>query len=240
LNLNRPKKNIYYLLRRSHRTVGVFLIVFVLLLSGTGILLNHTDDLNLSNHYAPSFIAARYYPNGGKDRHIKGWLFQGSYYYALDGQLFRDNEQLGRCEDIHGVGRLDEHIIILCNGELLIMTTGHRLIERLDVAMGIPSGIDKMAVQDGRLIIADGDSQYAFDLESLVGNRLNPASIVDWPMAEDVPGKLLLSQSISWQQFILDVHSGIFIGKMGKWFSDLVAICLSGMAISGLAMWLRR
>jgi len=51
--------------------------------------------------------------------------------------------------------------------------------------------------------------------------------------------ELILGSSITWQQFFLDIHSGIFVGNIGKWFMDLVALSLCGMAVSGIAMWYR-
>jgi uncharacterized iron-regulated membrane protein len=61
--------------------------------------------------------------------------------------------------------------------------------------------------------------------------------VSNWPEKQTMPVNLLLNDSVSWQQFILDLHSGMFIGTAGKWLVDLVAIFVIGMAISGLVMW---
>jgi len=79
---------------------------------------------------------------------------------------------------------------------------------------------------------------HYFDIDTLEISKSD--SIVE-PKAEIVvPQKLALGHSISWQQFILDLHSGIILGNMGKLFLDLVSLCLCGMAVSGIAMWLKR
>ena len=42
---------------------------------------------------------------------------------------------------------------------------------------------------------------------------------------------------VSWEQFILDLHSGKLLGLYGVMFSDLLAVLLIFMSISGIMMW---
>jgi len=36
---------------------------------------------------------------------------------------------------------------------------------------------------------------------------------------------------------VLDIHSGMFLGSSGKWFSDLLAVFIILIILSGLVMW---
>ncbi|MFT7685603.1 MAG: hypothetical protein ACI9FB_000946 [Candidatus Azotimanducaceae bacterium] len=234
--MHKKKSKIFHFLRRSHRSVGVFLSAFLIMLSVTGVLLNHTDDLKLAKNYVPSIIAARYYTN---DQSTLGYYLRDHYYYLLEERLFIDKEEVTHCADLNGVVQHKNQQAILCGDDLLMLTLSNQLVERLDSSLGLPSGIEGIGVFEDRLFINTAMQNYEFDPESLeIKDSQTP--IRNMPVQVEVPRVLTLGSSITWQQFFLDVHSGIFVGNFGKWFMDFVALCLCGMAVSGIAMWLKK
>jgi len=48
---------------------------------------------------------------------------------------------------------------------------------------------------------------------------------------------LLLLQAIAWQQFMLDLHSGIYFGSWGVLFFDMVGFFVILIAVSCIVMW---
>ncbi|MFT5211540.1 MAG: hypothetical protein ACI9CE_003279 [Flavobacterium sp.] len=67
------------------------------MLSLTGVIPNHTDELALAENFTPSFIAARYYPDG---QSAFGYLIDGHYFYSLKGQLYVDKEDITHCSEL--------------------------------------------------------------------------------------------------------------------------------------------
>lgn len=230
------RSRVYYLLRKSHRSVGVFLSVFLVLLCVTGVLLNHTNELNLESRFVPSVIAARYYPSNGS---VKGKLHLEEYYFELGGRLYANDAEIAHCDALDGLVDIREQRIILCDGELIILTLDNQIVERLDSSVGVPDDISKIAGEKGRLVLMGKTQNYEFNLETLALIPF-PDSIEADSLNVKIPSELILNKSITWQQLVLDVHSGIVLGSMGKWFLDLVALCLCGMAVSGISMWLKR
>jgi len=218
--------------RKSHRHVGIALAVFLLLVSVTGMLLNHTETLRLDHRFVPPFIAKQYYQN----QTVAGFKLDEHYYYTLDKQLYADRVALTSCDTIQGIGRLPNQLAVLCDAELILLTPDHELIERIGVAYGLPVNLSRIAVQNDQLLLASDAEIFSFNTANLDAVKVTTV-VRHWPERHTVPVDLLLNDSVSWQQFILDLHSGMFIGIAGKWLADLVAIFLIGMAISGLVMW---
>ena len=220
------------LIRASHKNLGVFLALFLILISFTGILLNHTESLALNNYAAPGFIAARYYTVTP----IEGFKLDQQHYYALAGDLMVNQQKLTSCEQLNGVITAGNQRVALCDNELILLTTSNELIERIGTALSMPGGATKIAEQSNQVYLLAGTRTIRFDLETLEQEDYL-GSPVNWVQTETIPRDLVLAESISWQQFILDVHSGVFLGNPGKWFTDLIAIFSIAMAVSGLMMW---
>ncbi len=218
--------------RRGHRYLGIALAAFLLVMSITGIMLNHTDALRLDRHFVPTFIAAHYYPS----QNVSGFEMSLQYYFVIGNQLYLEQEALAPCGQLGGVATANDQVVVLCDGDLLLFTEENELIERLETAHGIPAGLERITSVDNQLILGGVSSVYSFDTDSFVTTPFTGREI-DWPAAVQIPDDLLLVESIHWQQFILDVHSGAFAGAPGRWFADLVALLIIVMAVSGLVMW---
>ena len=219
-------------LRKGHRNVGIFLVLFLLLVSVTGILLNHTESLHLSERSVPTFVARRYY----QSQEVPGFELNTRYYYALGDVLYVDHQALTQCGEIKGVVEHAGQFVILCDAELAVFTEDHQMIERFGEVHGLPPNLNRLAVENKQLLLANDTEVFGFDTDTLESVPMTTA-FNDWPETRKVPAHLLLKDSVSWQQFLLDLHSGMFIGTAGKWLADLVAIFIIGIAISGLVMW---
>ena len=233
-NKEKTKKAILNLVRKSHRNLGIFLVFFLVLISVTGMLLNHTDALNLNHHSVPAFVAARYYSDNSGG--LTGFESAGDYFYTFGGELHINRQVVASCRQIEGAIRLKNLSIVLCDGELNLFTSDRQLIETMGAVMGVPDDLVGISVLEDQLVLRNVDNVYSFDIETLALDLI-ANTVQTWPERQVIPSELLLAESISWQQFILDLHSGVFVGSMGKWLSDLVALFVIAMAISGLSMW---
>lgn len=239
--MSRNRTRLYYFLRRSHRSVGVILSIFLVLLCVTGVLLNHTDDLGLDAQFVPSIFAAQYYPDSGN---IKGMRFLDDDYYEFDGHLYVNNLEIARCPQLDSLVDIADQRVVLCAGELLILTLDNQFIERLDSSVGLPMNLSGLASVGAVLVLISKNRHYEFNLDTLELSNISAstkASLIKVePVMVEIPREMILNKSVTWQQLILDVHSGIVVGNLGKWLLDLVALSLCGMAVSGIALWLKR
>lgn len=226
-------KSAIKLLRMGHRNVGVVLSLFLLLFVVTGVFLNHTEGLGLARVSTPPWIADRYYlvPE------TSAWETQGRYYYVLGNTLYQDDRALGQCDDgIIGVADLSEQLVIGCGEDLLVLTPEGEILELLSPGHGVPGDLVAVAAVDGTLVLKSGASVVTFDLTSLQSEPFEGEMIL--AATATLPSDLLLRQSVSWEQFLIDVHSGRFLGRGGVWLADFVAVFLGLLAISGVVMFL--
>ena len=229
------------LVRKVHRQLGVFLSLFLFVLALSGIALNHSEAIELNDHYVPAWIAGFYLDAGD----VTGLQEPGRMLYSVGGNLYANQTNLAACAELQGKTSFDEQEIFLCDGELLLFTSDLELIERIDVTKGLPANVDAVQSTKTEFLVRVGTTWLGFDLLSLqVTSQSTSESpsessfvapvLTDWV---PVPGHLLLKEAVSWQQFTLDVHSGAIAGLSGKLFNDLVGVFVMLMAMSGLLMW---
>jgi len=219
--------------QKLHRRVGVTLALFLCLLAMTGIALNHSDEIGLDENYVPGWIARLYLGS----TEVLGIQSSNHFFYSLGGNLLVDRTTISRCTRLQDWASLDDQEVALCDGELILLSPGFELIERVDGALGLPSNITEIHSTGPEFLVLADSQWLSLDLVSLKLSRVafdGHVSETDW---RPVPMDYLLGESVTWQQFILDVHSGVVIGLPGKLFTDLVAILLVLMVMSGLWMW---
>jgi hypothetical protein len=219
-------------IRRWHRQLGIFVALFLILLSITGIAVNHSEQFDLSSRYVPGWIATFYL-----DSETVLGLEQGDrIYYAIGDTLYANRIALTACSAFTDKATFEQQEIMLCNAELVLFTSQLQLIERIDVSKGLPVNVDMIEATDEQLLVRGDGNWFAFDLLNLVATPASspPAEALHWVA---VPDELLLREAVSWQQFLLDVHSGAVAGFSGKLFMDLVGALIILMALSGIVMW---
>ena len=220
--------------RKVHKYLGVFLALFLVMLAFTGILLNHTDSLDLSKRSIPTWLAAGYFSSAQAE--VEGVEVQGQFFYALDGDLIIDHQRRAKCDNVVSASVLKQQWVILCPSELLLLNDKYELVERIGTALGLPQDVSAIASMGDQLVLKQSQGNSLFNLDTLEV-KAYPSEFDGWSNPSTVPSDLLLSGVVSWQQFLLDIHSGAFGGLMGKLLADLVAIFIVGMAISGIIMW---
>ncbi len=237
-------------LRFAHRQGGLILSFFLLLLTISGVLLNHTVDFGLHDKSVPPTIAARYYSAEA----VYGYNVDSHYFYVLGDALFMDNIAVTVCAgDLSGVVTNAGEFVIGCDNELILVSAEGVYIERLGSAHGVPLGLSGVGqVKDKVLLRASNTSTniptiYAFDPVTLSTTTLSTTTLSttleetargEFPDLEVIPANVVLKETVSWEQFILDLHSGHFLGQGGVWLMDFVALLLVLLAISGIIMFL--
>ena len=236
-------------LLRWHKRIGIASAFFVLLLPGTGLLLNHSHDLGLDQHHISSRILLRLY--GIEQPSVNAVSLNDDVLLQLNSSaIYYQGQQLAAC-----AGKLlastpsQEMIVLVCEHELLLLTDNMQLIEKVGVGTGLPQPIDRVGVMNELLILKSAATFLVGDLHSLSWSPVSLLSddAVVWLDAETVTPvirqeavRLYSGTDISWERLLLDIHAGRFMGVVGKWLMDIVALLFILLAITGLYLWLKK
>jgi hypothetical protein len=237
-------------LRRSlllwHRRVGALIAVFLLMLAVTGLLLNHTERLQLADQPVKSDLwLSQYglerpevvsYPVGD------GWLSHlgGNYAYL-------NEREVGYCEaPLSGAVAFTEMIVVACDQVLLLLTLSGDVIERVDHSYGLPEGgLQGLAGAGEALLVKVTGQWFQADMMSMQFSPYPDAavSVTRRDLPESLEQQLLLNfrgEDIHWERLLLDLHSGRLFGVSGVVWMDLVALMLIWVAGTGVWVWATR
>ena len=246
------KKKLFAHLRKWHRRLGISAAVFILLLSVSGIALNHSDQFEFpQTHVDSDFITSLY---GLKDPDtIQAFAINDTFLIGVDEQLWLgDNHIIDDAGYLKSAVFFNGVIVAIVDEQLLLLSASGEIIEKMNSFAGVPENISQLAVSlDGSktvdLIWMKSPNQLFVSDEQLLQWDLVEADFtLDWAMPVQLStvqqqhiSKNFRSLLITWERVILDFHSGRIFGVMGPLFSDLVALLLILLSISGISMWVR-
>lgn len=227
-----------------HRYIGLVAAVFVILLSITGIMLNHTSQLSLDHTPVKSaWILSLYNIEIPEPVSFK---LETHTLSQLGDQLFINETPVGESAS-RLVGGIDAEgmIVAAFAAEVRLYTTDAELVEKLSLKrrMNTPlSAVGKNA--DGHLILLAGGQAWRTDtlFEKLI--PVNPAAatfIAANTTLNNAVRKQLerhyAGHDITLERVTLDLHSGRLFGAFGVVVADIAAILLIILAASGVWLW---
>ena len=247
----RPRKKLH---TRLHRWLGMGSLVIVLVISITGIALNHTTRLELDQRIVTWSPLLRLYgmePTGDPSVYLSGERLLASW----DGQLILDEVIVDFAPEsvpFLGGGEAEAELLVFVfpNTIIVVESTG-AVFDRLDSLSLFESPIARAGVADTKLVV-----------ETEAGDRFG---LVDWLTATPFPeadteigwftplapnslardqremlASALRGQGLSLSRILLDLHSGRLFGTVGVVLYDLAAVSLILLGISGVMLWFRR
>jgi hypothetical protein len=231
------------LLWRWHRRLGVVAAAFVLMLSVTGIVLNHTPELGLDRRFIdwPWLIGA--YGDGSADlpafKPGAHWL-----YRAANGQVYFDATEVAPCNgELIGALQAGDMLIAACREEVLLITPAGELVETISASTGLAVPLRGVGLVDGDVFLQTADSWFLADLDRMDFSEPAPGGVLIQQLApgvlpqairRDIPAQ---ESWLTWERLLLDLHSGRVIGPIGVLIVDAIGVVLAVLAMSGLAMW---
>ena len=231
--------------RRWHRWLGLVVVVPVLILSVTGVLLNHIDAFGWSSSPLPPWLARWY--GAPVPEHLQGANVNGRWYTQANERLFIDEQDAFYCQSpFRGAVRENGLMVVGCGDELLLLNQQGQEVERVGPAYGVPTYLALGTAGAQGLGLETPEGRIRFDVDHLTGDPL-PAD-TDWEPSrlEALPDPLaahIRSQSVppslNWQRFLLDLHAGRILGLTGQLIMDLAALLLSILAVTGTVIWAR-
>lgn len=233
------------LLRKTHRYIGAVCAFFILFLTSTGILLNHTDFLQLEKIMIKNPYLLSWY--GIKPPVIKGLFFNQHWFVSDEQFLYADNRALTECSKIINIKTQDTIIYIACSDRIILLTATLELVEIVDENAGLPTPIQAFTLNNNQLIVLVQKQQYSASLDNMTFNKDMAIFADKMPSLQSPPNNIqraiqLLadSYSINVERVLLDIHSGRILGSAGVFFVDATGIMLLLLAMSGLYIWLKR
>jgi hypothetical protein len=233
-------------MRRLHRTLGAAIALFVLLVSITGLLLNHSSDLKLDKYYLTWPWLLNHY--GVSDVQADAvFLLDQSVISQIGSEIFVDAKPVTHIQrPLLGGVALDEVMVLATDDALILLNSDGEFIERMGAAAGVPPMIQNIGLFHGDPVIQTREGMWRSDF-MLDKWELISLQGVSWSLPSPMPKltqsdliKYFHGEGVTAEHFLLDVHNGRILGPIGVWLLDILGILLTFLSLTGIWMWLRR
>jgi len=232
-----------------HRRAGIAAAVVMVLVTLTGIALNHTMELRLDQRMVDSEWLLRLYDIEAPAEPTAFAL--GAHTVAqLGDRLYFDERELGDARGaLIGAVAAAAGFVVAAGGGLVLLTADGRILEQLGAAEGVPPGLRALGTAaDGRLVVRAADGDHRLDLPALRWEPIDAKEArVSWArpvtLADDRRAALMKryrGRGLPLERILLDLHSGRILGRWGVYLVDAVAILTVVLAFTGLWMWARQ
>lgn len=228
-----------------HRRLGLTAAAFVLLLSVTGLLLNHAGSLDLDHTKIESPWILDWYGIAGIDETSRAFELGDITVSWAGGWLFVGEAPLiGGAGTLQGAVALEDLIVLATPREIVLATKDGELVERfLPVAFG--AEIASIGSTEGRAVARAGENLYSANGDASVWKQIETSDdTISWSVEVPIPSEFvpamnahLRGEGLPVYRIILDLHSGKFFGKLGVWMMDGAAVLLLILSISGIWIW---
>jgi hypothetical protein len=231
-----------------HRYIGITVALIVVLLSLTGLLLNHTETFNLDEKRVQSDLILGGY--GLKLTPPKISFAAGRHWISkIEEQIYFDAIPLPfkSPSSLIGAIKTEQTIAIALSDEIVLITEDGDLIERITSAQDLPDKILRIGTNSLNQPMIDSSKGILQSEDGLLSWRASPDQKSQWSHQSTMPAALseeiaqhFRYDTIPLERFILDLHSGRFFGPLGVFIVDFATLMFIFLAFSGFLLWLRQ
>lgn len=227
-----------------HRYIGITAALFVILISVTGLMLNHTEDLTLDERYVQNPWLLDWYGVQAPSE-TSGYYTGDIWVSQWESRLLTRRQDLGtHGKKLLGAVSYQGILIIALEGELMLLTPEGEVIETLRGYQGVPAGMWAIGLtSDRRVAVKAAHGSYVADAD-LLDWQHQDIEAVRWSAPSTLPEgvrqqmlQLYRGKGLDLERVILDLHSGRLMRQGGVYFFDFVAVALIFLACSGLWLW---
>lgn len=243
--MNLPRKRV---ILSWHRWMGILSALFLVVLSITGLLLNHTERLGLDQvQIRNSWLLDQYGMAGGSQ--IDAYRIQKTDTLShLDGQLFYNSAPLTSGEAPLGIIEGAPITVVATPTQLIYLSADGQLVETLRASQLPYTKLIAMGRSlDGRPVLVAEEGQWSPDADWLEFDKYQAnytvEALVQVELSESETGTILEAfqgGGVSLYRVILDLHSGRLFGWGGRTLMDLTAVAILLLITSGIGGWLRK
>ena len=239
--MKHARRSPWALLYKFHRYTGLIVAVVILILAVTGIILNHTDDLELDKQFVKSPAILDWYGIEGPNPE-PAYSISGQWITQIDDQIYFNTKPVLRIrEQLIGATINDSFIVAAFPNSLIMLSTQGEVIEQIE-----KSPIQDVASGQNEIIYIKSRDQVYFSDDGLLTWEIADQKGINWAKPASLPARLkrklkldTLYHTLPYERVLLDIHSGRFFGRYGVYFIDLSGILLILLTISGCWIWLR-
>ena len=230
-----------------HRYIGVTVAVIVLMLSVTGILLNHTEDFELNKKHIKSDWLLNHYGISAP-KNIKSYSAGEHWVSQWGKKIYLDDHAIAETDkELIGAVIYQDMLIIAQHDALLLYTSDGELIEKMARNEGVPTAIDAIGITDANQVAVKTVNGMFTSKQQLLHWEKSASVNTRWSAQALLPEKqyqktleLYRGKGLNLERVILDLHSGRLLGSWGIYFMDIVALLMIFLAISGFWIWTMR
>jgi hypothetical protein len=242
-------------MRRLHRWLGISTFAFLLLLSLTGVAINHTDSLGLDEHYVSSQWVLDWYgiempqPTASYDSGFGRVTLLGERLYLDDRELARG---LGA---IAGAVAWDGNLAVATTDSILFFAPAGKLLKRagLDAATTAIERIGTRPPPAGaaqgthQLLVEGGERGFLYEPAQTELSAIPlPVDSVQWSVQSVVPpaelqrlARVYRGPGVTLARVLADLHSGRLFSPVGTLVADVVGALIVVLSATGLLVWWR-
>jgi hypothetical protein len=229
----------------THRALGLVASLFVIVLSLTGLLLNHPESFEFLDRPLQREALLRWYgltPEG----ELTSYPADGHVGSSLDRGIYLDDRYVAASDTpLIGVARLDWGFALATPDVLWMVnldeTDGNAaVIDRMDSA-SLPGGLSKIGIDaSGRLVVQTRERVFRGSEDLLSWHEADPESVA-WSEPSEASEALrsailrqFRGEGLLWSRLIADIHTGRFLGRYGVWLMDGASVVLLLLVATGL------
>jgi hypothetical protein len=233
-------------LRRWHRWAGLAAMVFIAVLSSTGIALNHAGDWSLDErHVSADWLLDLYGIRAPKIS--ASFAVDDDYVTLAENRLYVNGiEAAAHVESLAGAVRSDDHIAAATQEAVLLLSRNGELVDRIELAHVLNTPIMAIGTDGNTVLIAIRGQTLALDERNATLRATTHSNEPRrWSAPSPLPSELVQAldhqhrgAGVSWERILLDLHSGRLARRGGVLLADFAGVLLLALAATGFALWL--
>lgn len=233
-------------LRRTHRWLGLAALLFVLLLSVTGIALNHSTDWGLDRRYVSWEWAARALGMRAPEP-TASFADDGHRVTQLGTRIYFDDREVSvEANEVRGLVVIDSLAIVATDTSIVLVTTNAEIVEHIDLANELPGLVARIGRADRRVVIESEGRRFVSDADITAFSALPQAQFADimWSADSAPPGEHVVTlkemyrgRAVTVERLLIEIHSGRILASAGPAALDIVGVVLILLSFSGLVVW---
>jgi len=228
-----------------HRRLGLLLVIFIITLAVTGIMLNHTNSLQLGHTKINNALILSLYDINPKSPLIS-YQTEQHIFSQLDEQIYFDTKKiLSAKQQIRGVTNAGEIIILVLSHDVILLTRNAEIIDRYALAQ--ENEIEHIGLYKNNVIIKMMNQTLWQADEDILNWQPIELKQMTWAppvqLNENLKQNLLTQyrgEGLPLERIVLDIHSGRIFGPLGVYVVDAVGIIMLFLSFSGAWMWWQR
>jgi hypothetical protein len=242
--------------RNLHRSLALYVAAGLILLTLTGVLLNHTKSLALNEIHIQSPWLLDWYGQP-QPKISQAFSINQHWLSKVNQQLYWDKQSLGLDGDIHQITIYQDIIFVRLNKQIALLTEQGQLID----TMAYPKAVNapkktQLLVTEQQLKIIFGEKSWSLNETYSQWIPSNNAPLSHSPLTPEampiknavnhLPADLkshLLSSSpsgLTLERIILELHNGYFFGQIGPWLLDVFALLILITLVTGIRLHLKK